>query len=267
MNDQEKKILILCFSPSGCCADLADAAKTVLEHDAHQVLLCDITDPGDREVLLEHTIKSDLLLLICPVYNRRIPTVVENFITDFRVGARRAVLVLGYGSCGVGRAPEQARKIFGKKNIPLTRVMKYPTEHAYSFAMKAQQNMEDELGGLVFFLRTSVIETSREMPEIYAERDPFGILPTKWRQKLTASLPSTDMNACTLCGECASLCPSGALASDNTTVDASLCLRCGECVRICPEHAKTIRLSPLTKLAMKRGFSKPARTLELTERK
>lgn len=267
MTENSKKILIVSFSPSGCCASLAEDACTVLEHDQHNVLVCDITDPGDREVILEHSIRRDVLILICPVYHKRIPSVVSDFFAKFKVSAQRAILILGYGSMGVGSAARDARKMFSKINIPLYRVMKYPTEHTYSFAVSDEQHISDELGGLVFFLRSAISEKIKTLPEIYPEPDMFRFIPSKLLASMNAGVPLTDMNKCNLCDKCASFCPTGALSADNTTVDTAKCIRCGECVRICPENAKSIKVSLLMKLAMKRAFAKEAVSLELTERK
>ena len=54
-----------------------------------------------------------------------------------------------------------------------------------------------------------------------------------------------DIEACTLCLSCASLCPTGALA-DNPELpqlrfQEDACLQCGLCARVCPENAVTLQ--------------------------
>lgn len=68
-------------------------------------------------------------------------------------------------------------------------------------------------------------------------RYPHGapVLPDRFR-----GLPTLDPAACgTACGQCAGVCPVGALASrgGRMTLDLGRCLFCGECERQCPRGA------------------------------
>ncbi len=64
-----------------------------------------------------------------------------------------------------------------------------------------------------------------------------------------------DHAACTVCGTCASACPTGALRFEETGIrsrlsfEPGLCTGCGKCVEQCPEKAQgAIRVSPVTDL-------------------
>lgn len=54
-----------------------------------------------------------------------------------------------------------------------------------------------------------------------------------------------DLNKCTHCGLCVTLCPAGALYTDKVTMEvlfeSNKCLICKECVRICPYKAMEVR--------------------------
>lgn len=65
----------------------------------------------------------------------------------------------------------------------------------------------------------------------FASRPPFGF-------------PVVDFPSCTGCGECAQVCPTGALQADHPSPDHrtlslsyALCIQCRECVAACPEGA------------------------------
>ncbi len=47
-------------------------------------------------------------------------------------------------------------------------------------------------------------------------------------------------NNCTLCGECAEICPLGAIERDTFEIDRDICDNCGKCAEICPANAKKL---------------------------
>ena len=61
----------------------------------------------------------------------------------------------------------------------------------------------------------------------------------------TASTPAVPVSAdgCPLCGECAAVCPTGAIVLDSGSMkvltDSSLCIRCCACVKACPAGMRT----------------------------
>ena len=54
-----------------------------------------------------------------------------------------------------------------------------------------------------------------------------------------AAMPEIDLQRCTLCGDCISGCPEGAvsLIAHRIVVDARLCRYCGDCEDVCPQDA------------------------------
>ncbi|GIV00077.1 MAG: hypothetical protein KatS3mg014_1692 [Actinomycetota bacterium] len=59
-------------------------------------------------------------------------------------------------------------------------------------------------------------------------------------------LPEVRAEGCTLCGTCATLCPTAALRVEGTdqapalTLDAGRCIACGHCVEVCPERVISV---------------------------
>lgn len=66
-----------------------------------------------------------------------------------------------------------------------------------------------------------------------------GDRPYKERGKRAPLAPKTVSENCTLCGECAALCPTGAITvNGEVKTDADLCMRCCACIKLCPENAR-----------------------------
>ena len=55
-------------------------------------------------------------------------------------------------------------------------------------------------------------------------------------------IPHVDKNVCTGCGDCAEVCPPGALivTDDKVSLEEEFCEECGFCVAACPVGAITI---------------------------
>jgi ferredoxin len=53
--------------------------------------------------------------------------------------------------------------------------------------------------------------------------------------------PVTREAACTVCGMCASVCPTAAITiNDSVTTEIALCIRCCACIKACPEEARVM---------------------------
>jgi ferredoxin len=62
--------------------------------------------------------------------------------------------------------------------------------------------------------------------------------------------PDTDPERCLLCGDCAELCPTGAVSLGETSAqtDPGACIWCCACVKACPEGARSFDAEPVTRL-------------------
>lgn len=72
----------------------------------------------------------------------------------------------------------------------------------------------------------------------------------------TTARPTPDPVACTLCMDCASVCPAGAVKreDDRIVIDYGACIRCYCCQEVCPASAMGVRRGWLVRLAGGRLF-------------
>ena len=263
-----KNILVVTFSPGGGCAELADAATVILHRAGYETECLDITYAEDREAACGLEIHVDLMIMITPVYLRRLPPPVEFFISRSQLFVEKAALILGYGSSGVGSAPEQARRLLDQAEVPLCRIMTCPLPHSFAELVGGKQELPESLGEVgKFILSVSEDEDREERPLLPSDFDIIGKIPYSISKRLAFSLPRTESANCTFCGRCAEICPTEAITLDNFTINADRCIGCASCVKCCPKGAKSIRLYPWTRSMVKKGFADQKYPMEITDRK
>ena len=207
-------------------------------------------------------------MLISPVYLRRLPPPVEFFISRSQLFINEVALILGYGSSGVGSAPDQARTLFSRVEVPLCRILACPLSHSFSDFVEGKQELPESLGEVGRFILSVANDDDREEhPIVSKEFDIIGKIPYSIAKKLSFGLPKKESANCAFCGRCAEICPTEAITLDNFTINADRCIGCASCVKCCPKGAKSIKLYPWTKAMVKKGFNEPKYPEELTAQK
>lgn len=265
---KNRNILVVTFSPGGGCLELADAATVLIDRAGYDVECLDITYAEDREAACGLEIHVDLMLMIVPVYLHRLPPPVEAFIKRSQLFVEKAALVLGYGSCGVGSAPEEARRLFDAAEVPLCRIMACPLPHSFANCIDEEQVLPDGLGEVgSFIVSVAADEDREELPITPRGFDIIGRLPYAFTKRLAFGFPRTVSADCTFCGACVKVCPTEAITIDRFRVDTERCIGCGACVRSCPKGAKSISRYPWTLAMLRKGFAEIKHPEELTEHK
>jgi ferredoxin len=81
--------------------------------------------------------------------------------------------------------------------------------------------------------------TAFTIPGRFPYIEPVNLNMIKEARSVVALTPETDTSKCTQCGQCAEVCPTGAISlEDVTQTDRWQCLICFACVKICPEEAR-----------------------------
>ncbi len=231
------------FSPTGTTKKTLEAiargtgVKNILHHD--------ITLPGS---VPEKTIEfpaNEMVILGAPVYAGRLPDVAVQRLSKFRPAGSPAAVAALYGNREYEDALLEIGELAAATGFVVIAAGAFLGEHSYSTPetpiAAGRPDAEDKrkaekFGGEVMELFQAISKPEEvTMPELPGNR------PFRQKVKHPNAPPETDMEKCTLCGECVEVCPVGAISiNGGLATDRELCILCCACVKNCPEQARAL---------------------------
>ena len=267
--DTIDRLTVICFSPtrtsrkiaeavaagmtgmSGGTADYADASR--------QIRTIDLTlDRSDEPIILN---SGGAVVLGAPVYAGRVAPEAVRRLRRIQVAAGAsvpAVVTVTYGNrdyedalvelydlaVSLGLSPFAAGAFIGEHSystpempVAVGRPDSMDIADARIFGGQCRQKLDGPGAFAPFHIKGNrpYKEPARPSTPTAASQPHSG----------TASTPAVPVSAdgCPLCGECAAVCPTGAIVLDSGSMkvltDSSLCIRCCACVRACPAGLRT----------------------------
>ena len=222
------------FSPTGTTRKTVDAIAKGLSPE--RINRYDLTYTLEKQ---EHHIAGGVAVIGIPVYAGRVPKDCLERMAGFRADGVPAVLVALYGNREFEDALMELRDVATAQGFNVIAAGAFIGEHSYSTPERpiaAGRPDAQDLRLAVKFGQDIAAKIERGdlgTPEI------DGNVPYKERVKFGGVAPETDAENCTLCGECAEVCPVRVVTvSDSVTTQAENCLMCCACVKICPVDAR-----------------------------
>ena len=250
-----KALSCIYFSPTGTTKAIVECivqGMKNIENSVEQVRMLDITKPSGRENF-PIKFKNEIVILAAPVYYGRIPELIASCFSKLRAEQTPVVLVAVYGNRAFDDALKELHDIALTRGfIPLA-ASAFIGEHSYSssdypiaqarpddsdmqkarnFGVAVREKFEN-LNSLENFSPPAIPGN----PAPYIE--PKNLNMIKQARSAVALTPETDKEKCSLCGQCAEVCPGGAISPDDPTqTDRWKCIICFACVKLCPENAR-----------------------------
>lgn len=191
---------------------------------------------------LDLRLDDGLAVIGVPVYAGRVPEICLERLSGLSASGVPAVLVVLYGNRAFEDALIELRDVAVAKGFTAIAAGAFIGEHSYSTATQpiaahrpdpADLAKAREFGSLIA-CRLSA-GTGAAMPVIP------GDVPYRERTPLGGVAPRTDPGLCTLCGTCATLCPTFVIrVDDRVLTSAEGCLKCCACTKGCPAGARTL---------------------------
>ena len=213
--------------------------------DVSDVIHLDLTPPGVQGRTFEVG-EETIALIGAPVYGGRLPKVAVERLCRVRGDDTPAVLVVVYGNRAFEDALLELKNITEACGFVPIAGAAFIGEHSYSSeAMPIAVGRPDaaDLEKAVALgqqVREKLAQTS--LGDLLPLTIP-GNYPYKEQKPSTETSPTpiTIADLCTLCGDCAAVCPTAAITvSDSVVTKAAACIRCCACTRACPTGARVM---------------------------
>ncbi|MBN1565824.1 MAG: 4Fe-4S binding protein [Anaerolineae bacterium] len=211
--------------------------------DMSDVIHLDLTPPGVRDRTFEVGVET-IALLGAPVYSGRLPAEAVTRLQQVHGNNAPAVIVVVYGNRAYEDALRELCDLAVEAGFRPIAAAAFIGEHSYATAAQpiavGRPDMADLEKAVAFGqqVRANLGQLS-SLPEIQVP----GNMPYKERHPPPADPPApiTITDLCTLCGDCADVCPTAAITvGDNVITDAQSCITCCACTRACPTGARVM---------------------------
>ncbi len=234
---------LIYFSPTRTTQRILTAIAQGI--DMGDAIHLDLTPPGVQGRTFEVG-NETIALLGAPVHSGRLPKTAVERLYRVRGNGAPAVLVVVYGNRAFEDALLELKDIAEACDFVPIAGAAFIGEHSYSTeAMpiavgRPDANDMEKAGAFGQQIWQMLAQTPIDaLPSLHVP----GNYPYKDRKPSTETPPApiTIADLCTLCGDCAAVCPTDAITvGDAVITQAAACIQCCACTRVCPTGARVM---------------------------
>jgi ferredoxin len=242
---------MVCFSPTGTTKKILKSIIEGLQVDKVRPIDLTLPDAKNRDFKIK---RHDLAVIGAPVYAGRIPGTAVQRLRQLTADKTPAVIVVVYGNRDYEDALLELSEIVRDAGFIPVAAAAFIGEHSYSTAATpiavgrpdAQDLKQARDFGAAVRKKMEDIQT----PDACAALPLPGNYPYKNYGAWPEMSPVILEDICNLCGECAAVCPTGAITVDAAVLtDKNKCITCCACVKICPLQARVMEEPVIKQIA------------------
>ncbi len=246
---------LITFSPTGTSRRVARAVAGGLGFVCNDI---DVTYKGSGRLVVP---SDGVVVAAVPVYGGHPAPVALQRLAELSSEGAAAVAIAVYGNRDYEGALDELCVFLRKAGLRVVAAAAFVGEHSYStaeFPIAPGRPDSDDLAVAEQFgrdVRIKLMEGGVGAAEVDAACMEHVPVPDDARRRFIEGVtllhsvpgqnprvPAVDACLCTGCGQCVSLCPTGAIrSSEPLLTDQDLCIRCCACVKGCGQGARVFR--------------------------
>jgi menaquinone-dependent protoporphyrinogen IX oxidase/ferredoxin len=241
-------VLIVYFSATGNTAKMATVIEERFAELGAEVTMSNVTSYKRRQEKNDMA-SYDAVVFGLPVYSRRAPRVVREWLRTLNGQGKKCSMFFTYGGFGAHPAHYSTRQILEEQHFRVVSSAEFLGAHTFNLGgWKAMEGRPDEHDFTVakeyveITNRRFTDEDESLLGELEKTEHPEELLDSAeaFRFKKVTQLPTREGTECSLCLTCEELCPTGAMKAELGEADKRKCIACLACVANCPEYILAI---------------------------
>lgn len=236
-----KKVKLIYFSPTGTTQKVLESiARGIAVEDTEHINLT-LPKGADQEI---PPFSDELVIIGAPVYGGRLQVDAIDRFKRLKANKTLAILIVLYGNREFEDALLELKNhavesgfhpvaggafigehSFATKDIPIANGR--PDSQDLQLAIDFGAKIKEKITAMQSSDAPMDLKVSGRFPYAAGGAKPMPVSPV------------TNIDTCTVCGTCASICPTGAISINGSVeTETGRCIRCCACIKGCPEDAR-----------------------------